>query len=234
MNGDAALRQGSLFELGLAGAPSPPSGPPIAAPVQIALPLAWPAAPRDDEFLVTASNEEAVALLDRWRDWPVSAALLTGPRKSGRSLLARIWAAKSGGTLIDGAEAMPEAELFHAWNRAQADARPLLLIADAAPPVWVVKLPDLRSRLAASPVATINAPDDALMRALFERLFLRRGVDARGDLIDWLVARVERTHVALLRAVDALDEAALQAHKRLSIPLARNTLQAAALIPEDR
>ncbi len=230
----AALRQGSLFELGLAGVPAPPPAPVLAMPVQIALPLAWPAAPRDDEFLVTASNERAAALLDRWRDWPVSAALLTGPRKSGRSLLARIWAAKSGGALIDGAEAMPEAELFHAWNRAQADARPMLLIADAAPPAWSIKLPDLRSRLAASPVAAIDAPDDALMRALLERQFLRRGVDARADLIDWLVARVERSHLALLRTVDALDEAALQAHKRLSIPLARNTLQAAALIGEDQ
>ncbi len=231
---DLALRQGSLFELGLAGVPTPPPAPVPATPVQIALPLAWPAAPRDDEFLVTPSNEAAVTLLDRWRNWPVRAALLTGPRKSGRSLLARIWAAKSGGALIDGAEAMPEGELFHAWNRAQADTRPLLVIADAAPPVWTIKLPDLRSRLAASPVATIGPPDDPLMRALFERQFLRRGVDARADLIDWLVARVERSHLALLRAVDALDEAALQAHKRLSIPLARNALQAAALILEDR
>lgn len=234
MSGEAVLRQGSLFELGLAGVPAPPPAPPTATPVQIALPLAWPAAPRDDEFLVTASNEAAVTLLDRWRDWPVSAALLIGPRKSGRSLLARIWAAKSGGALMDGAEAMPEAELFHAWNRAQADARPLLLIADAAPPAWSVKLPDLRSRLAASPVAVIDAPDDALMRALFERQFLRRGVDARADLIDWLVARVERSYLALLRIVDALDKATSQAHKRLSIPLARNALQAAALMAEDR
>ena len=234
MSDEIALRQGSLVELGLAGAPAPPPALVATTPVQIALPLAWPAAPRDDEFLVTASNEEAAALLDRWRDWPVSAALLTGPRKSGRSLLARIWAAKSGGALIDGAEAVPEAELFHAWNRAQADARPLLIIADAAPPVWSVKLPDLRSRLAASPVATIEAPDNALMQALFERQFLRRGVDARADLLDWLVARVERSHLALLRTVDALDEAALQAHKRLTIPLARNALAAAALIADDR
>lgn len=229
----AALRQGSLFELGLAGTPAPPPAPVSTTAVQIALPLAWPAAPQDDEFLVTPSNADAVALLDGWHDWPVRTALLTGARKSGRSLLARIWAAKSGGTIIDAAEAQPEADLFHAWNRAQ-EGCPLLLVADAAPPAWVVRLPDLRSRLAASPVAMLGAPDDQLIRALFQCQFLRRGVDARADVIEWLVTRVERSHLAVLRTVDALDQAALESRQRLSIPLARATLASSLLTAEDR
>ncbi len=232
--GEMGLRQGSLWELGLEGASARAPAPVAVAAVQMGLPLAWPAAPSDDEFLLSASNEQAAALLDRWRDWPVRTAVLTGPRKSGRSLLARIWAAKSGGALIDSAEALPEVDLFHAWNEAQADARPLLMIADAAPPVWRITLPDLRSRLAASPVATISPPDDVLMRALFERQFLRRGVDARAEVLDWLVTRVERSHLELLRAIDALDQASLRTHRRLSIPLARATLQPATLIAEDR
>lgn len=199
---------------------------------QIALPLAWPADPRDDEFLVTPSNVRAVHMLDRWATWPVMAALLVGPRKSGRSLLARIFAAKSAGTIIDGASGRPEDELFHAWNRAQADRRPLLMIADAPPPEWKIRLPDLRSRIAATPLAEIGAPDDALMRALFERKFMQRGLDARPDLLDWLVARIERSHVAVMRSVDALDQAVMERRKRLSIPLARTTLAAAALIPK--
>ena len=198
---------------------------------QIALPLAWPADPRDDEFLVTPSNARAAHQVEHWGAWPVMTALLVGPRKSGRSLLARIFAAKSGGTIIDDAERQADAVLFHAWNRAQAERRPLVIVADATPPAWAIGLPDLRSRLAASPVIAIEAPDDALMKALFERQFLHRGLDARPDLIDWLVARVERSHVALLRAVDALDQEVLETRKRLSIPLARTTLLDAALIP---
>jgi chromosomal replication initiation ATPase DnaA len=203
-----------------------------AAMSQIALPLAWPADPRDDEFLVTPSNARAAHMLDRWATWPVMAALLVGPRKSGRSLLARIFAAKSAGTIIDDASDRPEEELFHAWNRAQADRRPLLMIADAPPPEWKIRLPDLRSRIAATPVAEIGPPDDALMRALFERKFMQRGLDARPDLVDWLVARIERSHVAVMRSVDALDQEVMERRKRLSIPLARTTLAAAALIPK--
>ena len=197
---------------------------------QIALPLGWPPRPRDDAFIVTPSSARAAHLLDHWGAWPVMTALLTGPRKSGRSLLARIFAAKSGGSVIDSAETVTEEELFHAWNDAQAARRPLLLIADVAPPSWEVTLPDLRTRLAAGVVATIGPPDDELVRALLIDLFHRRGLDARPDLIDWLCPRLERSHVSVIRAVDALDQEVLETRKRLSVPLARTTLAAAGLI----
>lgn len=197
---------------------------------QIALPLSWPSDPRADAFLVTASNARAAHLLEHWGAWPVAAAILTGPRKSGRSLLARIFAAKSGGTIIEGAEGVPEAQLFHAWNLAQEQRRPLVMIADAAPPTWSVKLPDLKSRLAASTLAEIGPPDDELMRALLLHLLERRGLDARPDLIDWLASRIERSHVAVQRAVDALDQEVLESRKRLSVPLARTTLEAAGIV----
>lgn len=197
---------------------------------QIALPLGWPPKPREDAFLVTPSNARAAHLLDHWGAWPVMTALLVGPRKSGRSLLARIFAAKSGGGVIDDADRAPEEHLFHAWNRAQASRRPLLLVADAAPPVWDVALPDLRSRLAAGIVAEIAPPDDQLVRALLDAQFAARGLDARGDLVDWLARRLERSHVAVMRAVDVLDEAALATRRRLSVPLARDALAGAGLI----
>lgn len=197
---------------------------------QFALPLEWPADPRDDEFLVTQSNERAIQQLEHWSTWPVAAVVVTGPRKSGRSLLARIFAAKAGGQLIDDAEQQKEADIFHAWNRAQETRKPVVIVAYAAPPEWAIRLPDLRSRLVASPTLRLGEPDEALMRALFERQFYRRGLDARPDLIEWLVRRIERTHVALLRAVDVLDEAVLGSRKRLSIALARATLAEAGLI----
>ena len=197
---------------------------------QFALPFEWPADPRDDEFLVSDSNARAVHGLEHWGAWPVMAALLIGPRKSGRSLLARIFAAKSGGTIIDDADRQPEPAIFHAWNRAQAERHPLLLVADSAPPDWQVRLPDLKSRLAATPILHLGPPDDVLMRALFERQFIKRGLDARPDLIEWLIARVERSHIAVMRAVDVLDQEVLERRKRLSIPLARAALAGAAII----
>lgn len=198
---------------------------------QLGLPLAWPPGPGDDEFLVTPSNQHAFSMLERWATWPVMTALLVGPRKSGRSLLARVFAGRSGGTIVDDADLKSETELFHAWNAAQAAHRPQLFVANAAPPEWQVTIPDLRSRLAASPVARIDPPDDALMAALLERQFHRRGIDARPDVIQWLATRLERSHVAVIRAVDILDQDLIERRKRLSIPLARSTLSEAGIIP---
>jgi hypothetical protein len=197
---------------------------------QIALPLGWPDDPGGDAFVVTPSNARAVHQLDHWGAWPVITAILTGPPRSGRSLLARVFAAKSGGTVIDDAEGVDEAELFHAWNRAQASHRPLVIVAAALPPAWAVALPDLRSRLAASPHAAIDPPDDALVRALLARRFLSRGLDARPDLIDWLAARIERRHAVIEQVVALLDRDVTERQRRLSIPLARTTLGAAGLV----
>ncbi|WP_174285466.1 chromosomal replication initiator DnaA [Sphingomonas bacterium] len=201
---------------------------------QMALPLGWPADPRADSFIVTPSNARAAHLLDHWGTWPVKAALLTGPRKSGRSLLARIFAAKSGGAILDDADNAAEADVFHAWNRAQADRRPLVIVAEVAPPAWSVALPDLRSRLAASAAAAIDPPDDALVRALLAHLFDRRGLDARPDLIDWISSRIERSHLAVIRTVDTMEQEATERRKRLSIPFARATLRDAGLLADAR
>jgi len=198
---------------------------------QFALPLNWPAPPSADAFLVTPSNARAVHLLEHRAAWPVMTALLVGPRRSGRTLLARVFAAKSGGDIIDDADRADEAVLFHAWNRAQTERRPLVMVAERAPPGWAIALPDLRSRIAASTLAEIGPPDDLLVRALFQAQFERRGLDIRPDLIDWLAARIERSHLAVMRAVDVLDQEAMERRRRLSIPLARHALTDAGLIP---
>ncbi len=193
---------------------------------QIALPLAWPS-DQQGEFLVVDSNARAVRMLEHWATWPVRTAVLAGPPQSGRSLLGRIFAARSGGSVIDDADRIEEEVVFHSWNRAQEERRPLLLIAAAVPPAWSVMLPDLRSRLSASPTAEIGAPEDVLMAALFERGFAHRHLEARADLITWLTARTERSHAAVTDTIDRLDRAALAGRRRLTIPLARETLESA-------
>ena len=86
------------------------------------------------------------------------ATVLTGPRRSGRTLLARSFVERVGGRLFDDAERRDEEELFHAWNQAQDTKRPLVMIADEVPPAWS-PLPDLRTRLAVTPVIAIQLPD---------------------------------------------------------------------------
>src|SRR3546814_4076801 len=90
------------------------------------------------DFIVSDANAAAVRHLEHWSLWPVRASLLTGPPKSGRSHLGRIFQHWSSGDVIDDADLADEQMIFHAWNRAQELRRPLLIIASAAPPLWQI------------------------------------------------------------------------------------------------
>jgi hypothetical protein len=201
---------------------------------QIALPLDWPMADSDEDFLLSESNRAVFEHLKRWSTWPVMATILTGPRKSGRSLLGRIFVRKTGGRLFDDAEGHDEEALFHAWNEAQASRKPLLFIADAAPPLWRVTLPDLRSRLAATPHHQITEPDDVLIGDLVVKLLGDRGVAAPPDLAAYLVPRIERSYVAVQQVVDLLDKTLLSHHRRMTLAMARRALVEAGMIKRAR
>ncbi|MDP9414349.1 MAG: DnaA/Hda family protein [Pseudomonadota bacterium] len=201
---------------------------------QIALPLDWPVADKDEDFLVSSANRAAFDHFKRWSLWPVMATVLTGPRKSGRSLLGRIFVRKTGGRLFDNAETHDEETLFHAWNEAQEKRRPLLLIADAAPPAWKASLPDLRSRLGATPHVRIEQPDDTLIGDLVLKKLSDRGVAAPPDLPEFLVPRIERSYVAVQQVVDVLDRAMLSHHRRITVPMARRALADAGIIRRAR
>ena len=110
-------------------------------PDQIALPLDWPQSEGDARFIVSDANREAFDHFRKWSLWPVKATILTGPRRSGRTLLARSFVERVGGRLFDEAEQRDEEELFHAWNQAQDTGRPLVMIADEVPPAWSPRCP---------------------------------------------------------------------------------------------
>jgi len=201
---------------------------------QIALPLDWPVADKDEDFLLSDANRTPFEHLKRWAIWPVPVTLLTGPRKSGRSLLGRIFVRKTGGRLFDDAERHDEETLFHAWNDALARRRPLLIIADLPPPGWDVRLPDLRSRLAATPHVEILDPDEDLLRHLIVKLLADRGVIVPEDVADFVVPRIERSYVAVQQAVDAIDRAMMSYNRTMSVALARRVLAEAGLIKRAR
>ncbi|MGC4253050.1 MAG: chromosomal replication initiator DnaA [Sphingobium sp.] len=198
---------------------------------QISLPFDWAGRGTGGDFLVSDANRIAVTHLEGWRDWPLSVSVLTGPPLSGRSTLARQFAAMSGGTVIDEAQGQDEHSLFHRWNEAQTQRRPLLMIGHAPPSQWTVALPDLRSRLAAVPHVAIAEPDEPLARALIERAFAAAGVSYAADLPDWLLRRIERSYAAIAAVTRLLDEAALSSGRKISVAMAKEALQGAGFLP---
>ncbi len=192
---------------------------------QMPLPLRWKAAQGQKDFYVSGANEAAVRFLDGWATWPIPVALLIGPPGSGKSHLAAIFARRANARLWDDADrAGTDEALFHAWNAAVEERRPLLLTARADPADWHLTLADLRSRLAATPRVRIGPPDDALLAAVFAKLWRDRGVEPDPELARYLLSRIERSFEALGRAVDLIDRAALAVQRAPSIPIARQAL----------
>ncbi len=197
---------------------------------QIALPLDWPQNQGESRLIVTDANREAFEHFRKWSLWPVKATLLAGPRHSGRSLLARNFVDRVGGRVIDRADKVDEEELFHAWNAAQESGRPLVLVVDSAPPEWEISLPDLRTRIAVTPVVRINEPDDQLFQALVQLHFADRGLHIPTDALRFMSERLHRDYWTVERAVEAVDRYAIAERARLSLPTIRKALIDAGMI----
>ena len=203
-------------------------------PDQIALPLDWPQATDDDRFLVSDANRAAYEHFRTWSLWPVKATILTGPRRSGRTLLARAFCARVGGQLVDQAERHDEEALFHAWNAAQESKRPLVMISDEVQPAWDIALPDLRTRIAVTPIVRIAEPDDVLFQGVIQLLFADRGLHIPGEALRFISERVERSYYAAERIVEAIDRFAIADRARLTLPTIRRALAEGGLIDVGR
>ena len=177
------------------------------------------------DFLVSDANRDAVRWLEGWRDWPQPQAVLVGPPVSGKTHLAGVFAGRSGARVIDDADAADPEAVFHAWNAATA-AAPLLLCSRLAPPQWPHRLPDLASRLAATPLLIIRDPDDALLAAVLAKQFADRGLRLAPEVAAYVLARVERSFASLTATVTALDTAALDAGRAVTVPVARAVIEA--------
>lgn len=190
---------------------------------QIALPLGA-GAPHSSRIVVGNANAAAVEGMTHAQDWPFRTAILFGPARSGKSLLAR-WFAESGqGTAVDDADGLDETELFHRWNRAQEDGTPLLLVCRAEEGGWAVTLPDLASRLGAALHLVIAPPDDAMLADLIAVHAEQRGLSLGPDAIGYLVPRIDRSHLGVERTVATIDRLSLERKQPPTLALWREAL----------
>lgn len=191
--------------------------------VQIVLPLDIRGAAGPASIVVGEANRGAVEALQAPARWPFHTAVLVAPHRSGKSLLARWFAANDVNEALDDAHSMSETTVFHAWNRAQEHGRPLLL---TAAPGWQVSLPDLASRLGGSLQLAIAQPDDDLVASMIaahaeqRRLVLGEGAAA------YLTPRIERSWEAVEAVVETIDRLSLERQAPATLSIWRDALDA--------
>ncbi len=216
-------------------------------PHQLPLGLLHPPAMTRDDFLVADANREAAAVVDRWPDWPWPTVILCGPAGSGKSHLVEIWrlraeaaviAAKAieasaleqfavaGAVAVEDLDegAIDEAAMFHLINLARERAIPLLLTSKSTPALLAYRLPDLVSRLRAAHLVHLGSPDEELLRRVLVKLFADRQLAVDSSVVDYIVARIERSLGAASAVVDVLDRAALSQNRAITRHLAAAAL----------
>ena len=203
-----------------------------------------------EDFLVSPSNEQAYGLIESWPDWPDTILLLVGPRGSGKSHLASIWATNARAWTVDasgitqdkvphlvsnGALAIEdmdrgerdEAALFHLLNLARERKASLLITCETPPDRWSLRTPDLLSRLRLAPSVSLEAPDDALLKAVLVKLFVDRQLVVDTSVVDYIALRIERSLAKASELVALLDREALSRGRRVSRAIAAEILGAA-------
>jgi len=189
-----------------------------------------------DDFIVGSSNEQALAFIERWPDWPVRAAAIWGPAQAGKTHLASIWCARASAQMvpaahlktIEGAELPAGASLVielpdmtrpdAARDRAllalfERPAGNLLLTARTHPAEWALSIADLKSRYDSLLAFPLWAPDDALLMGLIRKHFSDRQLEVADAAVARLLTHLERTPEAIAAFIARTDEKAL-AEKR--------------------
>jgi chromosomal replication initiation ATPase DnaA len=201
-----------------------------------------------DDFLAAPPNAAALQMIEAWPRWPDPLLLLLGPRGSGKSHLAAIWAARADAEVVSAhalATASPfalaehpalvaedadaigaaEAGLFHLINLARERKSALLLTAQQRPELWGLKTADLLSRLRLAPAVELGLPDDALLTAVLVKLFTDRQLIVDAAVIDYIALHIDRSLDRARQVVALIDREALARGRKVTRATARDVLQ---------
>lgn len=218
---------------------------------QIPLDLGHRTALERHDFLIANNNQDAVAWIDLWPEWPAPALVLYGPVASGKTHLGAVWAERSSAVCLKAASINEdiireiadmdhnviiedgdslignlagEKGLFHLYNIFKDNKRSILLTLKEPPVRRTFALPDLASRLRAAPSVAIREPDEDLIAALLIKHFSDRQIRVGADVLNYILPRIERSFEAVRNLVESADQKAMIEKRKISIPLLRDIL----------
>jgi chromosomal replication initiation ATPase DnaA len=172
---------------------------------------------------------------------------VVAPAHAGKTHLGNVWRLKSGAARLE-APALTEADapaaaahgavlvedlhagiaderaLFHLLNLVREHKLSMLLTSRTPPGEIEASLPDLRSRLRALPLVTIEPPDEVLLKAVLVKHFTDRQLIVEPGVIAYIALRMERSMEAAAVIVAAIDRTAMATHRKVTRALAAEVL----------
>ena len=201
---------------------------------------------QNGDFIISDCNRIAAHWIDRWPDWlgQFCALNIAGPEASGKSHLAAVWQAKNGAVMLGdlddnlaslgdalhfvidlGRGSLGETGLFHLFNHTRDIGGSLLIISTQPVARMAWQLPDLASRMRAVNLTMIDGPDDRLLHALLHKNFVERQLYAPENVIQYLVARMERSFAAARDVVVRMDRLSLANRSQITLSLAKSVME---------
>jgi DnaA family protein len=117
-----------------------------------------------------------------------------------------------------------ERELFGLWRETEESGGRLVTAAQSPPALLQWALPDIGSRFSASAVFQLRVLDEVEQQAALQLRARLRGFELPEETSRWLQRRYPRDMRRLYELLDTLDEAALVAQRRLTVPFIREVL----------
>ena len=118
-----------------------------------------------------------------------------------------------------------EVAIFDLINRVRETGRTLLIMsADQSPVNLPVQLPDLASRLTWGEVYQLAPLNDKQKIDVLQKAAYQRGIELPDETANFLFKRLERGMKTLFNALEKLDQASLQAQRKLTIPFVKEIL----------
>ncbi len=185
----------------------------------------------------------------KWAPYP--ALTLYGPQGSGKTHLAEVWRKKANARFLTAddfralsednilaqnanlvidqidtliGDAAAEQKLFHLYNHCLHNKCFFLGLSRTAPEKMDFVLKDLASRLRAAPSAAIAAPDDDLLTKVLAKRFHDQGYVVGDAVLQFALARMERSWEAINGFVVQAIAAATAQKKTITIPLLRESV----------
>jgi|GEM_PF-22316 len=118
-----------------------------------------------------------------------------------------------------------ESALFGLYRDCEERGASLVCAAREAPMQLRFALPDLASRCAAGQRLTLQALDESQQRSALQLRAQQRGFELPEETAHYLLRRLPRDMSSLCAVLDTLDNASLEAQRRLTVPFIREVLQ---------
>ena len=195
-----------------------------------------------DDYFNFYTNETNIIAYDNIIKKNDKNLFLIGPRKSGKTLLSKIWLKKNQGiklnnnlekilynnknVLIEDLDKIcNEENLFHILNHCKNYNLKILITSNLEMNDINLSLKDLISRLKTFNVLKIYNPDDDMLLNILTKLFTEKQfIINSNEVFQYIIKNANRSYEEMFSIVSKLDSLSLEKKRQLTIPLIKEIL----------